>query len=254
MRSIIIGVNFEFLIKNSKFSLDLRFVATFLILLINCYFVKKQKMSKDSKSIILERISSGLSKAQFKDNLSDNYSKDEIYYTQDKPLIEIFEEELTKISGKFISCDNLNDVSRKLKSLNEEIDLKPVFCSDKTLSKSLNDADIDFVTDFNNETEVKTGISTCEFLVARFGSVMVSSAIPGARKVFSFPHTHIVIAYKNQLVLEIDDGLKGLVEKYKNKLPSQITNITGPSRTADIEKTLILGAHGPKEFIVFVIK
>ncbi len=210
-------------------------------------------MSGKSKTIILDRIKKGLLKAQFKDDLSDNYSKDEIYYTQDKPLIEIFKEELSKISGKFLYCENEKEASEKLLLLNKEITLKPVFCSDKSLTNLLESAGIDFISEFDDK-HVKTGISTCEYLVARFGSVLVSSAIAGARKVFSFPHTHIVIAYESQLVLEIEEGLKAIAEKYGDNLPSQITNIAGPSRTADIEKTLILGAHGPKEFIVFVIK
>jgi len=53
------------------------------------------QMGNNSKSIILERIKKGLSKAQFKDGLEDNYSKKEIYHTPDKPLIEIFKDELT---------------------------------------------------------------------------------------------------------------------------------------------------------------
>jgi len=211
-------------------------------------------MGNNSKSIILERIKKGLSKAQFKDGLEDNYSKKEIYHTPDKPLIEIFKDELTKINGKFEYCLNETEAAEKLKQLNNEGRLIPVFCSDKTLTGLLIKSEINFTSEFNDENQVKTGISVCEYLIARFGSVLVSSAVPGARKVFSYPHTHIVIAYENQLVLEIEDGLKGIAEKHNHKLPSQITNITGPSRTADIEKTLILGAHGPKELIVFIIK
>jgi L-lactate dehydrogenase complex protein LldG len=51
-----------------------------------------------------------------------------------------------------------------------------------------------------------------------------------------------------------EDALVAMQEKYGNSLPSTISTITGPSRTADIEKTLVLGAHGPKEFIVFLVK
>lgn len=211
-------------------------------------------MSNNSKSIILQRIKNGLAKAQFKDGFSDNYTKEEIFHSSDKPLIEIFEQELTEISGRFQYCLTEQEVIEKLKSLNNESGLEPVFCSDKTLVNLLNKAGINFVSEFDDENPVKTGISVCEYLVARFGSVLVSSAIPGARRIFSFPHTHIVIAYENQLVMEIEDGLKGIAEKYNNNLPSQITNIAGPSRTADIEKTLILGAHGPKDLMVFIIK
>jgi L-lactate dehydrogenase complex protein LldG len=42
--------------------------------------------------------------------------------------------------------------------------------------------------------------------------------------------------------------------KYKNDLPSLITFATGPSRTADIEKTLVVGVHGPKEVYLFLVE
>jgi len=45
-----------------------------------------------------------------------------------------------------------------------------------------------------------------------------------------------------------------LKEKYPENMPSMVSNITGPSRTADIEKTLVLGAHGPKGLYVFLLE
>ena len=68
-----------------------------------------------------------------------------------------------------------------------------------------------------------------------------------------FPHHHIVIARTRQLVLDLKDGFQLLKNKYGNQIPSMISTITGPSRTADIEKTLVLGAHGPKELFVFLV-
>ncbi|MOA49007.1 Lactate utilization protein C [compost metagenome] len=53
--------------------------------------------------------------------------------------------------------------------------------------------------------------------------------------------------------MDLKDAFALLKEKYEEHLPSNITVISGPSRTADIEKTLVLGAHGPKEFYVFLI-
>jgi len=44
------------------------------------------------------------------------------------------------------------------------------------------------------------------------------------------------------------------MKKYSENLPSLISVITGPSRTADIEKTLVLGAHGPKELLAMIVK
>ena len=67
-----------------------------------------------------------------------------------------------------------------------------------------------------------------------------------------FPETHIVVADQSQLTDYLDRALEILQNKYKNELPSLISNITGPSRTADIEKTLVMGMHGPKSLIVII--
>ena len=53
--------------------------------------------------------------------------------------------------------------------------------------------------------------------------------------------------------MDLKDGFKLIKNKYGTQIPSMISTITGPSRTADIEKTLVLGAHGPKELFVFLI-
>ena len=105
-------------------------------------------------------------------------------------------------------------------------------------------------TDF---LQADVGITLCEALVARNGSIMVSNAGAAGRRLSIYPNIHIVLAYTSQLVMDLKDGLTLIKEKYSDKLPSMISNITGPSRTADIEKTLVIGAHGPKELFVFLI-
>lgn len=101
---------------------------------------------------------------------------------------------------------------------------------------------------------MNTSISYCECLVARLGSVVVSSKQISGRRLIALPETHIIVAFTWQLVEDLKDALAFLKEKYQKKLPSSITFITGPSRTADIEKTLVLGAHGPKELFVFLVE
>jgi L-lactate dehydrogenase complex protein LldG len=64
---------------------------------------------------------------------------------------------------------------------------------------------------------------------------------------------HICIAYTSQLVYDIKDGLRVLKDKYGSSLPSFISFASGPSRTADIEKTLVVGVHGPKEVYLFLV-
>lgn len=69
---------------------------------------------------------------------------------------------------------------------------------------------------------------------------------------FVYPPLHVVIAHKNQIVGYLEEAYTEIRDKYKEGFPSQIALITGPSRTADIEKTLVLGAHGPRELRVFI--
>ncbi|HMW25655.1 MAG TPA: LUD domain-containing protein, partial [Ferruginibacter sp.] len=62
------------------------------------------------------------------------------------------------------------------------------------------------------------------------------------------------IAYTSQLVYDIKDALQSVKDKYNGNIPSLVTFATGPSRTADIEKTLVTGVHGPKEVYCFLVE
>jgi len=65
---------------------------------------------------------------------------------------------------------------------------------------------------------------------------------------------HICIAYTSQLVYDLKDAIQSIKDKYGNHMPSLITFASGPSRTADIEKTLVTGVHGPKEVYLFLVE
>lgn len=164
-----------------------------------------------------------------------------------------FAQEFSKLGGKFVYCENNEDFLRSLSLLITENNWKNIFCGEESnIGKLLHKASIAYIKDENKFLDQEVGITSCEFLIARTGSIMVSSRQAGGRRSFIYPPVHIVVAYSAQLVPDIKDALKGLQKKYP-KLPSLITTITGPSRTSDIEKTLVMGAHGPKELYVFLI-
>jgi len=97
------------------------------------------------------------------------------------------------------------------------------------------------------------GLTTCEVLVAQTGSVLVSSATCGGRALSVLPHVHVVVAMADQVVPTLGDALHAVRERHAGRLPSMVSFITGPSRTGDIERILVLGAHGPKELIVLLV-
>jgi L-lactate dehydrogenase complex protein LldG len=97
-------------------------------------------------------------------------------------------------------------------------------------------------------------VTGCEFLVARTGSILMSSAQQSGRTTSVYAPVHICIAYTDQLIYDIKEGLERMKKKYRDGFPSLVTLATGPSRTADIEKTLVVGIHGPKEVFCFLVE
>jgi len=171
-----------------------------------------------------------------------------------EPLDVVFAENLVKIQGKFIYCDNEEEFFSTLQSFILDKDWPVLYCLDPVLQDILKNAGIPFESDPGKITEAGLGITRCENLVARFGSVVVSSRLSPGRKINVFPEIHLVMAFTSQLVPDLKQALQNIRKKYPDDFPSMISVITGPSRTADIEKTLVLGAHGPKELYVFLIE
>ena len=100
--------------------------------------------------------------------------------------------------------------------------------------------------------EADLGVSTCDCLIAQTGSVVVSTHSTRGRAVSVLPPVHLVIARREQLVPDLPAAMARLRARYDGHWPSSLSVITGPSRTADIEKILVLGAHGPRRLAVWL--
>jgi len=97
------------------------------------------------------------------------------------------------------------------------------------------------------------GFTECESLVAQTGSVCITNQVSGGRALSVLPPHHIVVATRAQMAPDLSAAYDRLAEKYPNGYPSFISFITGPSRTGDIERILVLGAHGPKRLTVLLL-
>lgn len=175
-----------------------------------------------------------------------------VYFSIDKPLELAFKENLEKVNGSVYIYESEEEMSQDLKSFLSGFKAENICCEETELQELCAANAIPFTSGEQRSKSLEVGITSCEYLVAHTGSVMVSSAIEGARQSFIYPPIHVVIARKNQLVDYLGAAYSKIQSKYEEKLPSQITLITGPSRTADIEKTLVLGAHGPRELNIYI--
>ncbi|MEX6688631.1 LUD domain-containing protein [Danxiaibacter flavus] len=163
-----------------------------------------------------------------------------------------FAENFSKLQGRFSFCLDRAEAVEQLKALITTRNWTKIYCREEQLKNDLQQAGlgIQYTTDLYG---CDASITTCEKLIARTGSIVLSSAQQSGRTVSVYAPVHICIAYTSQLVYDIKDALSGVKEKYA-KLPSLITLATGPSRTADIEKTLVVGVHGPKEVFCLMIE
>ncbi len=98
----------------------------------------------------------------------------------------------------------------------------------------------------------EVGITECDALVAQTGSVLVTSRSAGGRALSVLAPHHVVLARRGQLLADLPDAFALLQTKYGSNYPSFISFITGPSRTGDIERVLVLGAHGPKKLTILL--
>lgn len=164
-----------------------------------------------------------------------------------------FAQEFTKLQGKFVFCADEDDLSQQLLELAASRNWTKIVCREQKLQTALQQHKFP-VTFYDQLDDCDVSITTCESLVSRTGTMVLSTANESGRTTSVYAPVHICVAYTSQLVYDLKDALQQLKEKYNGQLPSFITFATGPSRTADIEKTLVVGVHGPKEVFVFLVE
>jgi L-lactate dehydrogenase complex protein LldG len=88
--------------------------------------------------------------------------------------------------------------------------------------------------------------------IAETGTLMLLSGTHTPATVSLLPETHIAVVDKARIVATLEDAWDRLRAEY-GKLPRAVNFISGPSRTADIEQTVTLGAHGPYRVLIIVV-
>ncbi len=206
-----------------------------------------------SKDIVLRKVREALAKSAPIVPSTPDFSAD-LYLSQDDDLSVTFATNFLKNSGTFIYCESEEDLFDHLFTYKQEKNIQNLFVWEHEWQIKLHAAGINYLEDETNFIkQADAGLTTCEALIARTGSILVSSANESGRRLSIYPEKHLVIAKMTQLVPDIKDGLQLIKTKYGGKIPSMISLVSGPSRTADIEKTLVMGAHGPRELVLFLI-
>ena len=176
----------------------------------------------------------------------------QVFPSQSQPLDEEFAEHFNRLLGRFVYCMNHQELVQQLNALSQNQQWSKIVCHEPKLKSLLQKNLFENFCD-SPLADCDAAITSCEALVARTGSIVLSSAKESGRTVSVYAPIHICIAYTSQIVYDVKDALQLLKEKHGDQFPSFITFATGPSRTADIEKTLVVGVHGPKEVYCFLV-
>ena len=209
-------------------------------------------MEPTSKERILKNIRRGL--IQSTDQPFPNLeTAAPVYPVAGDTLDVIFAEKFSDIQGNFIYCEDEKAFIDNLNTLADDKKWNNIFAWEYFLQDLFQQKGFRKLRVGNNLDKADAGISLCECLVARTGSILVSSRQLSGRSIPIFPPVHLVLAYNTQLIYDLKEAIQSVTDRYNGNTPSMISIATGPSRTADIEKTLVLGAHGPKEVYVFFV-
>ena len=101
------------------------------------------------------------------------------------------------------------------------------------------------------------GVSDAVVGIAETGSLLTHLDPVDSRLVTMLPLTHVVLLQREALVETLEDGIamtrNRILTLHAQGKPSYISWVTGPSRTADIERALTIGVHGPRELHILLV-
>ena len=165
-----------------------------------------------------------------------------------------FAQNFKEVGGIFIYLDDENEFAECLRQLVPENGWEPLWCTNPAMQALLKRHGIAYTDYTEREPKQKlVSLTDCECLVAQTGSILLSDKLAGTRQAYSLPDVLLVFATTDQIAGGVKEAFRYVRKRHGNKMPSQLTFVTGPSRTTDIEQTLVIGANGIRQVAVVLV-
>src|SRR3546814_784772 len=172
-----------------------------------------------AKEQILKKIRKAL--LEKRDNPYLNLEETPLYPAFEEALELVFAKQFSAVAGKFIFCEDELHLIENLVDIAERDSLRKMYAWEPEIQKILDTYEFPFYSTDTDFEQAEAGITTCEALIARNGSILLSNGTAAGRRLSIYPHIHIVVAYTSQLVPDIKDGINLVKEKYTvSGLPS----------------------------------
>ena len=222
--------------------------------------------ASDAREEILRRVRDGLGQVPIGPELPWEMGPDALTpgaprdLDEPAPRLARFREMLERVGGRFHYARGGAEATAFVREIVRETGASRIVYSDarevrlrvEDLSDELelipHDADRDELLDAD------LGLTTAQWGVAETGTIVLESAAEHHRFASLLPPVHVAILEEANIVATLNDVLRELKTIDLENMSRTITMITGPSRTADIELTLVVGVHGPRELHVIVLE
>lgn len=166
------------------------------------------------------------------------------------PLDEEFAENFTKTGGKFIYCMDDQEVLNAIKDIVSENDWDEILSFDDSIDSLLQRCDVPY----SDKTGTNSAFfSTCEALISKDGSILISSNQLKGRKLPNLPYDFIVLAKIEYIISNRSDGLGSLISRYGKNIPSGITTIKGPKTVTGTNNILDSGSINTSKNIYLLL-
>lgn len=184
----------------------------------------------------------------------DQRSETWVPISEDDGTAITFAQNFKDLGGIFIYLESKNEFAECLRQLAPENGWEPVWCTSPAMQALLKRYGIGYTEASEREPKQKlVSLTDCECLVAQTGSVLLSDDLSGSRQSYALPDVLLVFATTDQIVGGVKEAFRYVRNHHGNTMPSQLTFVTGPSRTTDIEQTLVIGANGIRQVAVFLV-
>ncbi len=173
--------------------------------------------------------------------------------------IALFAANTQDLKAEFFLCSDWDELKTRLSALAQESGWQRIATHAGDLTDQASNALSLPIVHTNGDYDISqleqcdAALTQCDALVAQTGSVLLTSRSAGGRALSALAPHHVVLARRDQLVPDLSAAFVLLQERYGESYPSMISFATGPSRTGDIERILVLGAHGPKRLTIFCV-
>lgn len=186
-------------------------------------------------------------------------------------LVAQFVGEATKAGGRVTTVNDWNGARDALERLFLQSEPRSALCwrhptlerfrlSQFLEEQRIERVDAETLAGFSRETQrakilaADVGITSCTYAVAETGSLLLAHNVAQPRVASLAPPVYVAIIERPQIVADLYDLFDRLSQDFGDTPPSNLTFVTGPSKTGDIETKLVTGVHGPGKWHIIVIR